>query len=74
MFKVKKECCGQCLFGKDKIVSNARRRDILEGCARDDSHFICHKTDDACCRGFYDNNSTNFMRVSQRMGWIELVE
>ena len=74
MFKVKKECCGQCLFSEDKIVSNKRKSEILKDCASNDSHFTCHKTEDACCKGFYDRISTNMIRVSQRMGWIEVVE
>jgi len=78
MFKVKKECCDQCLFSKDKIVSNKRRQEILKGCRETDSHFICHKAsidgDDICCHDFYASQTTNMIRISQRMGWIELVQ
>ncbi len=77
MFKVKKECCNQCLFSKDKIVSNKRRQQILSDCRQNDTHFICHKAsmsgDDICCNGFYESQTTNMIRISQRMGWIELV-
>ena len=77
MFKVKKECCNQCLFSKDKIVSNKRRQQILSDCRQNDNHFICHKAtidgDDICCNGFYKSQTTNMIRISQRMGWIELV-
>ena len=78
MFKVKKECCGQCLFGKDKIVSSERKRDILSDCRQGDSHFICHKAsikgEDICCKGFYDTQTSNMMRISQRMGMVEFVD
>lgn len=77
MFKVKKECCNQCLFSKDKIVSNKRRQEILNDCRQNDNHFICHKAsmndEDICCHDFYKTQSTNMIRISQRMGWIELV-
>ena len=73
MFKVKKEKCDRCLFSPDKIVSNERRLGILSDCKNNDSHFICHKEDDVCCRGFYETGSTNMIRISQRMGWIEEV-
>ena len=78
MFKVKKECCGQCLFGKDKIVSNKRRQEILRDCRTNDNHFTCHKAsiknEDICCKGFYESQTSNMIRVSQRMNWIELVD
>jgi len=78
MFKVKKECCNQCLFSKDKIVSAKRKHQILSDCRQNDTHFICHKAtidgDDICCNGFYKSQTTNMIRISQRMGWIELVK
>lgn len=73
MFKVMQEQCSQCLFSKDKIVSNARRKQILTECKRDDSHFICHKTKDACCRGFFNTFSTNLIRIAGRLKAIEYV-
>ena len=77
MFKVKKECCGQCLFSKGKIVSSERKRGILNDCRQNDNHFICHKAsidgEDICCHDFYKTQTSNMIRVSQRMGWIELV-
>ena len=78
MLKVKKECCDQCLFSKDKIVSNRRRKEILDGCRQNEHHFICHKATidnkDICCRSFYDTQTSNMIRISQRIGWIEFVD
>jgi hypothetical protein len=73
MFKVCAERCYQCLFSKDRIVSEKRMREVLSDCAKRDSHFICHKTDDACCKGFYDTRTTNLMRIAQRLGAVEFV-
>lgn len=77
MFKVKEECCNQCLFSKDKIVSNKRRQQILKGCRNEDSHFICHKATiegkDACCRAFYDTQDSQMIRISQRLNMVEFV-
>lgn len=59
-FRVTAKRCDQCLFGKNKIVSDRRRSEVLESCIREDRFFICHKstirdpTEEACCRGFYD--------------------
>ena len=73
MFKVKVERCKECLFSKDKIVSDSRRKEILSDCERNDSHFICHKDKDVCCRGFFDSSSTNLIRAVGRLGMIEFV-
>jgi hypothetical protein len=78
MFKVKKECCDQCLFSKDAIVSNERRKDILKDCRSNDSHFVCHKATiegkDTCCKGFYESQTSNMIRISQRLSMIEFVD
>ena len=84
MFQVKKEKCDQCLFTENKIVSNKRRKEILKGCKVKDNHFVCHKSsiDEAngtgngnvCCKGFYDTQSSNLMRISGRLGMVEMVD
>ena len=77
MFKVKKECCGQCLFGKDKIVSSERKRSVLSDCRKNDNHFICHKAsikgEDVCCKGFYDTQTSGMIRISQRLRMVKFV-
>lgn len=78
-FKVAAKRCDQCLFSRDAIVSNARRKQVLGDCARRDTHFICHKFtlagDAACCRAFYDRDpgATNLMRIAGRLGAVEFV-
>lgn len=72
-FKVCAEPCAQCLFSKDRIVPAARMRQILADCKRDDAHFICHKTDNVCCKGFYDSRDTNLTRIAQRLNMVEFV-
>lgn len=78
MFKVKKECCNECLFTKDKIVSKERVSSILKSCRNNDNHFICHKASidgkDTCCYGFYRTQTTNMIRISQRLNMVEFVD
>ena len=78
MFKVKKKCCGQCLFSKNKIVSDSRKANILKGCAANDNHFTCHKAtienEDICCKGFYDTQSSNMIRIASRLNMVEFVD
>ena len=77
MLKVMDKCCGQCLYSKNKIVSSKRKREILEGCKRSDTHFSCHKStivgEDVVCRGFYERESTNMIRIAGRLGMIDIV-
>lgn len=88
-FKVCAERCDHCLFGREPLVSDARRRQILNELQRRDTHFVCHKFgvggsadedridgQDVCCRGDYDRNParTNLMRIAGRLGAIEFVE
>jgi hypothetical protein len=47
-------------------------KDILQQCERNDNHFVCHKTEDAVCAGFYETRSTNLIRIMQRLNGIEL--
>lgn len=77
-FKVMAERCNECLFSQSRIVSRARMGQILRDCRRRDAHFICHKAtiagnQNVCCRGFYDTQSTNFIRIAGRLGVIEFV-
>jgi hypothetical protein len=78
MLQVKKECCNQCLFTENRIVRPGRMKEILQDCRRTDSHFQCHKATiegkDVCCRGFYDKQSSNLIRVAQRLNCVEFVD
>lgn len=78
MMEVKKKCCGQCLFSKNKIVSDERKEQILSDCTRNDTHFICHKASiegkDIVCAAFYKQYSTNMLRISERLGMLKKVD
>lgn len=77
-FKVAVERCAQCLFSQDKIVSSARRKDVLNSCRKKDTHFICHKftiavNQDVCCKGFYETQTSQMIRIAQRLNAVEFV-
>lgn len=59
MFEIMAERCNQCLYGKNKIVSNKRRAEILKHLNAKDDFFICHKATLAgrivACRGDWEN-------------------
>lgn len=80
MFKITKERCSECLFSKDKIVGDKRRRQVLKECERKDTHFICHKAtlrgEEVCCAGFHEAfpGTGQLHRIAQRLGAIVRVE
>ena len=77
MLQVKKKCCGQCLFSKNKIVSEARKKSLLKEIQKDDTHFICHKATiekkEIVCRGFYEQRTSQMIRIAQRLNMVEFV-
>ena len=84
-FKVQRGQCNQCLFSKNKIVSDERKAEILAATQSEDSFFICHKqqttkTDAGdfglglCCKGFFDRYPTRPIRMAKALGVVEFVE
>ena len=79
MIKVFSTPCKNCLFSKDKIVSNERRRDVLEQCEKQCTYFICHKAsmnnERICCSEFYkrNNDKPGTLRIAKDIGYIEFV-
>lgn len=75
-FEVMAERCNQCLMGKDKIVSDAQRKQILEQTTRDDCHFICHKATiagrDIACHGHYD--ATGGGKLGRFSDWLGITK
>ena len=76
--EVKSRCCNQCLFSKNKIVSDERKEQILRDCRRNDTHFTCHKASieekDIVCRGFYERETSQMIRISGRLGMLKFVD
>ena len=79
-FQVAQECCTECLFSEHKIVDDARRKQIIQKCLREDRFFICHKAtitgQEICCRAFYDKLGAqiNLIRIALRLRLIEFVD
>lgn len=80
MLKVYKECCKNCLLSVDSIVSPARRKDIIRGCVKKQTHFICHKASmdgkEILCKTFFDKlgHYSQMVRIAERLNMIECVE
>lgn len=80
MLQVYKECCGNCLLSKDSIVSPERRKEIINGCVKKQTHFICHKASiegkDILCKTFFDKlgHHSQMVRIAERLNMVEFVE
>lgn len=79
MLKVYKTCCANCPLSKDAIVPPDRRREIVEGCKIDQTHFICHKASmedkEVLCKTFYDKfgHFSQLVRIAERLGAVQYV-
>jgi hypothetical protein len=79
MFKVMRKRCNECLYGKNKIVDNERRAEILREIDRKDNYFVCHKAtiagQEICCRGDFDRRGGGQLgRIAGRLGVIQFVD
>lgn len=76
MLKVCKSKCDQCLFSKKMIVPIKRKMQIIKDCVRNQQHFMCHKSTDVVCGGFYKEMGevSQGIRIAQRLRVIEFVE
>lgn len=79
MFYVLSKRCDQCLYGPDKIVSHARRKQLIRDLNRDDTHFICHKASiagvEAACRGDWEQRGCGQLgRIAGRLNAVNFVD
>lgn len=80
MIKVYKTQCQNCLLSKDAIVSPDRRKELVRGCLKEQTFFVCHKStmegESVCCRKFYDEyrDRVQVLQVSSRLGFVEEVD
>ncbi len=75
--KVQRRRCRTCIYRPDSPLDLER----LEAAVRDEhlgfkGHRVCHHSDDACCRGFWERHKEDFAagQIAQRLGLVEYVE
>lgn len=75
MFKVCATRCDQCLFSDQRIVSKKRMAEIIKDCRKKDSYFICHKHEEAMCRGYYETQSApQMLRIANRLQMVTFIQ
>ncbi len=80
-FQVQKKQCDTCIYGPrsaspasikelEKEVADPRMKSFFSGFR------LCHHSDTACCRGFWDRHKDHFAagQIAQRLKLIDLVE
>lgn len=78
-FDLMSKCCDQCLMTEGKIVSNARRKQIVKETIRNDCSFVCHKASiagrEVACKGHYDaTGGGQLARIAGRLNAIRLID
>ena len=78
MFYVLDKPCNQCLYGKNKIVSDDRKKQLLKGLENRDDYFICHKATIknkvVACRGDWNARGCGKTgRIAQVLGLVVFV-
>lgn len=78
MLEIMKRQCDQCLFSKNRIVNAARKAEIIRGCIRKDTHFMCHKATidkkEVVCAGFYARHTSQLIRIAGRLNMLKFIE
>ena len=72
-------CCDQCLMTDRKVVSDARRKQIVQQTLKEDCAFFCHKGSmvdrNIACRGHFDSTGGGQMaRIAGRLGCIREID
>lgn len=78
-FRVQAQPCATCIYRKDSPLELATlEAEIADPqCAGFFRSFrICHHSETACCRGFWDRHNNDFTlgQLAQRLGMIEFVQ
>lgn len=79
MLEVQKKACATCIYRKDspldlKALEAQVADDHLEGYFK--GHRVCHHSDTAVCRGFWNRHKDNFTagQLAQRLNCVRFVE
>lgn len=80
MFQVQSKPCETCIYGKNsasRLTPKQLEAEIAD--KRDPGSFtgfrICHHSDSACCRGFWNRHKNHFQtgQIAQRLNCVEFV-
>ena len=72
-FKVRKTRCPTCIYRKASPINIERLENEVKDRFGFRGYRICHHTEDACCRGFWNRHKDEFQvgQIAQRLGFVE---
>jgi len=77
VFKVRRKRCPTCIYNPDcPLDLAALERAVTDSFGSITGWRVCHHTEDACCRGFWDLYKNDFTmgRMAQMFGWVEFTD
>lgn len=75
-FKVQKKMCATCIYRPDSTLDiKALESQVADKYGGFKGHRICHHSNDACCRGFWNKHKNEFAagQIAQRLNVVEFV-
>ncbi len=75
--RVAEKRCDECLFTKNKIVSDSRKAEVLTKCRESQTYFICHKSNGGpavVCRGFFDEAPNRACHMARVLRIVQFVD
>lgn len=76
-FEVQKKMCATCIYRADSPLDlKVLEAQIADRFGGFKSHRICHHSNRACCRGFWNKHKNEFAmgQIAQRLRMVEFVE
>ena len=77
MFRVQQKMCSTCIYRPDSLLDLAKlEAEVADRYGGFSGHRVCHHSDDACCRGFWDRHKDAFAlgQIAQRLNAVEYVD
>lgn len=77
MFKVQSKACDTCIYRSDSSLDiKTLEAQIADKYGGFKGHRICHHSEDACCRGFWQRHKNKFQlgQVAQRLNMVQFVD
>ena len=77
MFNVQRKACATCIYRKDSTLDiKALEDQVRDAHIGFKGHRVCHHSNDACCRGFWNRHKNKFAvgQIAQRLGLVKFVD
>lgn len=77
MFEVQKRMCATCIYRPDSALNIKSLEDqVRDKYVGFKGHRVCHHSDTACCRGFWNKHKDEFQmgQIAQRLKLVTFVE